>query len=192
MIVYKIIRPLLYIWFTLKYKPIIINNKYIPKKGGAILAGNHTNNLDCLLLGYSTKRSIRFVAKNELLKGIKKVFFKSVGIIPVNRKIKDKSVIPSCLKVLKKEFLLGIFPEGTINKTNNPIMPFKKGAIIMAKESGKPIIPFAINGNYKRGQIKIIFDKPYYIKGEIEKETIILERKVIELIKDLGDKNELH
>lgn len=187
MILYKIIRPIGYVWFKLKYKPIIINNNYIPKNGKCILAGNHTNNLDCILLASSTKRVVRFVAKDELLKGIKKVFFKGLGIIPVNRRIKDKSVIPACVNLLNQDKLIGIFPEGTINRTKEVIMPFKKGAIIMAKKSKSPIVNFAINGNYQKGKLKIIFSKPYYVKDDVLDEVKKLEENTIELIKDLGD-----
>ena len=50
-IMYKIVRPFLYLYMKFKYNPVIINKEEIPKEGSIILAGNHTNNLDCLLLG---------------------------------------------------------------------------------------------------------------------------------------------
>lgn len=186
---YKIIRPLLYIWFKLKINPTVIGKENIPTKGRCVLAGNHTNNLDCFSLGYGTKRCVRFVAKDELAKGVKGIFFKMMGIIPVNRKIHDKSVIPTCVKYLNKEAIMGIFPEGTINRTKDIIMPFKKGAVVMAIKTNSPIVPFAINGKYKKSELKIIFGKPYYPKTEdAEKEIEILEDKVIDLIKRLGEK----
>ena len=183
-IMYKIVRPFLYLYMKIKYNPVIINKEEIPKEGSIILAGNHTNNLDCLLLGYSTKRCIRFIAKDELVKGIKKYFFKAVGIIPVNRKIHDKSVIPKAVEILNNKEIIGIFPEGTINRTENDIIPFKKGAIKMSLESKSYIIPFAINGIYEKNKISVIFGEKYYPKtNDIEKETKELENKVKELIK---------
>ena len=122
MMLYKILRPLVYVLFKIVYKPEVINKEYIPKEGRCILAGTHTNNLDFI--------SVRYVAKDELMKGIKKYFFKAVGIIPVNRRIHDKSVIPTCVDLLNKEELIGIFPEGTINRTNDLIMPFKNSTTI--------------------------------------------------------------
>ena len=84
---------------------------------------------------------------------------------------------------------MGIFPEGTINRTKDIIMPFKKGAVVMAIKTNSPIVPFAINGKYKKNELKIIFGKPYYPKTEdAEKEIEILEDKVIDLIKRLGEK----
>ncbi len=35
-------------------------------------------------------------------------------------------------------------PEGTRNKTDAPLLPFKKGAFILAKHSGAPIVPVAV------------------------------------------------
>ena len=33
---YKLLRPILYVWFTLKYKPELINKENIPKKGRCV------------------------------------------------------------------------------------------------------------------------------------------------------------
>lgn len=183
MIMYKIIRPILYLFIKIKYNPKVINKENIPKKNKCILAGNHTNNYDFMLLGMSTRRCIRYVAKDELFKGIKKYLFKSLGLIPVNRKIHDKTVIPTCVNLLNQNNIIGIFPEGTINKTNQPIIPFKKGAVVMSTRSNAPIIPFAINGNYTKNKLKIIYGKPYFPSEDIDKEIIILENKVKELLK---------
>lgn len=184
-LLYKIIRPLLYVYFRLSYNAKVINKEEIPKKGRVVLAGNHTHNLDCFLTGYSTSRCVRFVAKDELMQGFKGIFFKAMGIIPVNRKIRDLSVIPACTKYLEKEAIIVIFPEGTINKTDNLIMPFKKGAAQMAIDTGSPIVPFAITGTYHKNKIQIKFGKLYYPQSnDAIKETKILESKVIKLLKD--------
>lgn len=89
MILYKILRPIVYLIFKIVYKPVIINKENIPKQGRCILGGTHTNNLDFITVGMGTKRPVRYVAKDELMKGIKKYFFKAVGIIPVNRRIHE-------------------------------------------------------------------------------------------------------
>ena len=59
MLLYKILRPILYLIFKIVYKPIIINKENIPKEGRCLLTGNHTSNLDFLSLGSATKRPIR-------------------------------------------------------------------------------------------------------------------------------------
>lgn len=180
---YQFMRPILQLWFKNHYQPIVINNAIIPSKGRVVLAGNHTHNLDCLLVGYATKRCVRYVAKDELAKGPLGLLFKGMGIIPVNRKIHDKSVIPACSKYLNQDKIIGIFPEGTINRTQNIIMPFKLGAVVMAINTHSPILPFAITGKYEKGKCQVRFGKLYYPASEdAVKETHLLEQKVIELL----------
>ena len=162
------------------------DKEYIPKSGAFILAGNHTSYLDPILLGSSTKRYIHFFAKDSLYKGIKKPIFKSFGIIPVNRTIKDKNALPLGIKYLNENKVIGIFPEGTINRTDKIIMDFKYGAVKMSKESNRPIVPFAIKNKYKflKKSVKIVFGEPYIVKDGLEKENEILMNKVKNLLKE--------
>lgn len=185
-LLYRICAPIVGVYIRLVYKPEIINKEIIPKEGKIIIAGTHTNMKDCCLLaGCCTRRDIRFVAKRELLKPPFGFLFRMSGIIPVNRKIHDATVMPAVNKVLSEGGMVGIFPEGTINRTDDIIMPFKKGAVRMSLENNCKILPFAINGKYKRGKLKIKFGNAYFPETkDIEKETKLLEQKVIKLIKE--------
>ena len=165
-ILYRILRPIINILIKVVFRPTYIGKEYIPKKGKIVLAGNHTNNLDCLLLISSTKRTIHFLAKDELTKGIKKILFNNMGIIPVNRRIHDKNALAKAIDTLNKDKVIGIFPEGTINKTKDIIMPFKIGAVKMANDTNTPIVPFIITGKYKifNNNLKIEFLNPIKYK----------------------------
>ena len=187
---YKIVRPIITFLFKIIYKPTYIGLENIPQKEKIILAGNHTSNLDCLLLISSTKRIVHFLAKNELYKGPKKIIFKNMGIIPVNRKIHDKKALQNAINTLKEEKTIGIFPEGTINKTNNKIIPFKIGAVKMASETQSKIIPFIINGKYKplKKNITIKFLKPINIPKE--KDLTTYNQKLMNIISDNIQKEE--
>ncbi len=184
---YKILKPLDKIFMSF-YLPKRINNKIIPDKKALILAGNHTSNLDALLVMSSIKREIRFLAKKELCKGkISTWFFKKMGIIPVDRSKKNPEVIKESCDILNNDEVIGIFPEGTINKTKDIIMPFKYGAVKMAKETKAMILPFAIKGKYKlfSKSVKIIFGSPYKVTGKLEEENKKLENNVIKLLKEI-------
>ena len=165
---YRSLRPLINILIKIVYRPTYIGLDNIPKNNKIILAGNHKNNLDCLLLISSTNRTIHFLAKDSLNKGIKKILFKNMAIIPVNRKIHDKNALNSAIKVLKEDKVIGIFPEGTINKTNDLVIPFKIGAIKMASVTNTKIVPFIITGKYKifNNKLKIEFLKPISVPKE--------------------------
>ena len=183
-LLYKILIPLDKIFIKL-YKPTYIGREYIPKTGAIILAGNHTSYLDPLLLMSSTNRCIHFLAKIELFKGIKKFFFQNLGIIPVDRKRKNPQAINLANKYLLDNKVIGLFPESTINKTKDIIMPFKYGAVKMASETNSKIIPFSITHKYKffKKSVIICFDKPYEVTNNIEKDNKVLEEKVINLIR---------
>lgn len=177
--------PIFYILFRPKY----INKNNIPKNGPVVLAGNHKSNFDCASLVCSTNRVVHFLAKKELLDTKLKFFFKGMGIIPVDRKNKNPEALKEAIRNLNNNKVIGIFPEGTTNKTNNVIMPFKYGAVKIASEANAYIVPFSITGEYKFfGKLKITFGEAYKVSKDLEKENAILMNKVTSLIK--GDKNE--
>ncbi len=159
---YRLVRGPLAACFKAVYKPSIVGKNNIPQSGKIILAGNHTNYFDCLLVGCSTKRCVHYLAKDELMKGPLKFIFKGLGIIPVNRRQKDKAALETAEAYLNDDKVIGIFPEGTINRTDDIIMPFKFGAVKMAKDTATQIVPFVISGKYKPFQrsVKIKFFEP--------------------------------
>ncbi len=188
-LLYKIVRPVISFLVKVFLRVKIVNKEYIPTNGKVILAGTHTNNLDCLVLMASTKRCIHFLAKNDLIKGQKKIIFTNMGIIPVDREKKDHQAIPMSLKCLEKNQVVGIFPEGTTEKGRG-LLPFKIGTVKIAKESNSKIVPFIIKGKYRlfSNDLKIVFKEPIEIKSnDLEKEN----KKFEELIKKMLEDNRL-
>lgn len=159
---YRVIRRPLAACFKTIYKPTIIDKHYIPETGRIILAGNHTNYFDCILVGCATNRCVHYLAKDELMKGPFKFIFKGMGIIPVNRRTKDKAALQTAIETLNDEKVIGIFPEGTINRTEDIIMPFKFGAVKMSRDAKTNIVPFVITGKYKpfKRSVKVQFFEP--------------------------------
>ena len=146
---YRILRPLIWILMRIVFRPKYIGLENIPKSGRVILAGNHTSFYDCVLIISTTNRTVHFLAKDSLMKGFKKILFGNMGIIPVNRAIHDKDALNAAIDALNKDEVIGIFPEGTINRTKDIIMPFKMGAVKMSSATDANIVPFTITGGYK-------------------------------------------
>lgn len=173
-ILYRIVRTLGYPIFLLLYRPEFEGRNNIPKTGSVILAGNHTNNLDAAIMLAGPKRVVHMLAKKELFKSkISNAFFRSMGCIPVDRKIHDENAKSEAIEVLKNNEVIGIFPEGTVNRTDDIILPFKYGAVSFAKKTGAYIVPFTITGKYKlfRRSIKITYGKPYKVTNDLEIEN---------------------
>ena len=88
---------------------------------------------------------------------------------------------------LKEKEVIGIFPEGTRNKIDDKILPFKTGAVRFAYNTNSYIVPIYINGKYKFFGNKLVIKvgKPYKVKtDDIKNETDKLRDKIIKLKKD--------
>ena len=183
---YRILRPIVLLLFKGIYRIKVINKKSIPKVGPIIFVGNHKHNYDFISLMCGTKRTIHFLAKKELIDKHGWLFNK-LPVIPVDRSTKNKEAIEEASRLANNGEVIGIFPEGTFNKTEYVIMPFKYGAVKIACLTNATIIPFAITGNYKifKRNLKIEFGKPYKIedKRDLTKENIKLMNKVVKLMR---------
>ena len=128
------------------------------------------------------------MAKKEYFDGKMAWFFKSVGCIPVNRQIKDENAKNSALEVLKEKGAIGIFPEGTRNKTKEFLLPFKFGAVSMAKKTNATIIPFGLTGDYKfrSKNLTARFGAPFKVENMTLEEA---NEKLYNEIKKLMDEN---
>lgn len=166
-------RGVLYYAFKIIFRPTIIGSEKIPEEGRIVLAGNHTHFMDCISVAASTKRCVHFLAKDDLMKPPLKWFFAPFGIIPVNRKSKDKAALSSAINVLNDDKVIGIFPEGKVNENRGTLLKFKFGAVKMANVTGSKIVPFVISGKYKffrksKKGIKIEFFDPITICDDLE------------------------
>lgn len=180
---YKSIKKILKSPFKLIFKHKIEGLDNIPNKP-YILAGNHKNMLDIVLLITNIPDEIHFMGKKELFKlKILRGIFNKMGAFPVDRENVDIKAIKTSLKLLKDGEVLGIFPEGTRNKTDNIILPFKEGVSTIASKTNCLIVPFGISGEFKRGKLKLNIGEPIDIrKINKENQTKYLEEKVKELI----------
>ena len=186
-VVYKIIRPVVAGLVKVFFRPQVVGLENIPKEGPYVLASNHTKWLDpVLLLGVAGKKQVHFLAKEEMWHDLGWIVVKAMGCIPVNRKIHDKDALLSAYEFLNNGSCIGIFPEGTINKTDELVMPFKIGAVKMCSETGAKLVPVVITGKYKwfRKGIKIEFLKPREVKKDLELEN---ERLMTDISEKLGE-----
>lgn len=174
--------------FKLYYNPKIIGKENILKEGSILIVGNHKHIYDQCLTIISTKRGIHYMAKREYFDN-KKVawFFKGTGCISVDRSKKDNVATSKALSVLKDKGAIGLFPEGTRNKTREFLLPFKYGTVSMALKTDSYIVPFGITGDYKfrSKNLTIRYGKPFKVTNmDIEEANKLLYKKVEKLMKE--------
>jgi 1-acyl-sn-glycerol-3-phosphate acyltransferase len=128
-----------------------------PKKY-VVIAAPHTSWLDfpiAILSRMASGTMIHFIGKASLFKGIFGSFFKILGGTPVDRS-KSNNMVDAVIAIFneKKEFRLGISPEGTRKKVDK----WKTGFYYIAKGANVPIVMATLD--FKNKQIKI--SEPYY------------------------------
>lgn len=189
-ILYKILKYSLKPLYLLLFMPKYIGSENIPNKGGFIIAGNHTSPLDAAMMVSTPKRVIHMLSKKELFKNkFSNWFFRNMACIPVDRSSHDENAKIEVVNTLKEGHAVGIFPEGTINKTIGSdeevtLLPLKKGAVVFAYKTSCPIVPFAIISKYRifRKGLKIKYGKPYMVLTDnFDYEIEILRKKIIDL-----------
>lgn len=180
---YRIVKPLLNFLIWILYHPKVVGRENIPKKGPVVFAGNHTRWSDPpTLCAIVHGRQVHFLAKIELFRkgGLTTMITKGMGSIPVDRTKHDKGALDNAINALKNGLSIGVFPEGTINRTDDITMPFKIGAVKMSHDANATLVPFVITGKYRlfRRGIQIEFLKPIENEDDLEKMNEKLRKAV--------------
>lgn len=113
-----------------------------------ILAGNHTGWLDALIVGSVFDRRTRFLVMEEAMGWpILGPLARYLGAIPLKRGKGNLALEQAKQSLCHGESVL-IFPEGRLTKDGN-LGDFQSGVSRLHKETGCPIVPFAISGGFE-------------------------------------------
>jgi len=130
------------VWFRVRAR----GTEHVPAHGAFILAPVHRSNLDFLLVLVTTRRRLRFLAKDTLWKGIWGRIFTALGGIPVARGAADREALRTCIEVIEAGEPLVMFPEGT--RQHGPeVQPLFDGPAFVQSRTGVPIVPVGIGGS---------------------------------------------
>ncbi len=116
-----------------------------------IVTPNHQSNSDILALVRMLPLEFRWVVKRELLKiPLFGWALARTGAIALNRADRAQSIssLQRAQSKLQGGWSVLIYPEGTRSPDGN-IQEFKKGAFMMAVQTGIPILPVTCNGAFK-------------------------------------------
>lgn len=142
---------------------IVVKGKEHFKKGqNYIVVSNHNSYMDIPLTTPQIPGPNKTIAKAELAKIPLFGLIYSRGSVLVDRK-SDRSRKESFIKmkaVLEKGLHMCIYPEGTRNRTNEPLKSFHDGAFKLAVDTGKPIIPVLL---FNTKKVLPGSSKPFFI-----------------------------
>ena len=131
-------------------------------RGAAILIGNHTGYLDPVYMQFAIwYRRHHFICAKEFFEGKKKFFFKNFLCIPIDRDNFGIDSFREIISHLKQGELVSMFPEG---KITDGLKSFKSGMILMALQSGAPIIPMYIKRQTKwKERLTMAIGEPIFV-----------------------------
>jgi len=166
---YKFCQCAFFTLFKLLFRFEIKGVRNIPRGKAVILACNHMSNLDPIVVGTAFPRSLWYMAKEELFRN--KLFgalLRSVGAFPLKRDGSDVGSMRECLRHLREERSVLVFPQGT--RAVHPTDAVQGGVGFIAAKSNRSVIPTRVFGTetvlprhavfFKGGKLRVVFGKP--------------------------------
>ena len=116
-----------------------------------VLVANHVSWFDIFAIAAKLPVDYHFVAKKELEKipvfGLAWRVAGHISIDRSNRESAARSLRKAGEQMREQKSVVVIFAEGTRSRTGR-LLPFKKGAFVLAAETGIPIIPTVVTGSF--------------------------------------------
>src|SRR5437773_5161124 len=140
------VRGVLARWFGLHVE----GTEHLPDRGPYLVAANHHNYLDAIVLGVSVPAPIAFLVMPRVWRAtpLHPAFQRHVGSIPLQVDRADVGALRRALAALERGRVVGIFPEGPFS-VRGRLERGLPGVALLALRSGAPVIPAGITGTYE-------------------------------------------
>jgi long-chain acyl-CoA synthetase len=127
--------------------------EHLPRRGPYIISPNHQSYLDpffvCSVLPYTVFRQLFFVGASEYFEtSVTAWLAQQFNLVPVDP---DANLVPAMKAAafgLTHGKILVLFPEGE-RSIDGTVKRFKKGAAILSRHVGVPIVPVAVHGVFE-------------------------------------------
>jgi 1-acyl-sn-glycerol-3-phosphate acyltransferase len=119
----------------------------LPPGQGAVIISNHRTSVDPFFIQIVANRYVRwFVAREYCEHPAFGWFLRATRAIPTNRGGSDTAATKLAIRAASQGDLIGMFPEGRINRTAEFMLPGRPGAVLVAIKARVPILPCYIEG----------------------------------------------
>ena len=124
--------------------------EHVPEAPPYIVAANHHNYLDGVVLGVTLPRSIAFLVMPRVYRAtpLHPLLHRHIGSIPIDLDRPDPAALRRALDALAAGRIVGIFPEGPFS-IRGRLEPGLSGVGLLALRSGVPVVPAGILGTYE-------------------------------------------
>lgn len=132
----RVLHPIASVLMRMAWNVRVYRRDLVPRRGPVVLAANHTGILDGPLLYAVLHRPVHALVKQEMFAGPIGAALRALGQIAVDRFAPDPAAVKSCLAVLERGDVLGIYPEGT--RGTGDFARIKPGVAYLALCTGAP------------------------------------------------------
>lgn len=164
-------------------KLTVIGEENVPKDEPVLYIGNHRSYFDIIITYARCPRLTGYISKNSLEKvPLLRIWMKRLHCLFIDREnIKEglKTILAG-IENVNNGISMCIYPEGTRNKTEEELLPFKEGSFKIAEKTGCAIIPMAISNSAEifenhfpkmtKTHVVLEYGAPIYPK-DLDKET---------------------
>jgi 1-acyl-sn-glycerol-3-phosphate acyltransferase len=137
---YRLFRRAMTLLCRLLFGYRVHGKEKVPSDGPLIVASNHSQYADPVLVCVAVPRRLQWMAKKQLFVFPFRKFFEFIGSFPVDREGGGRSAIRAALAFLAEGWALGIFPEGT-HRSAGAFRGAKSGVVVLALRSGARVLP---------------------------------------------------
>ncbi|HTL54351.1 MAG TPA: lysophospholipid acyltransferase family protein [Candidatus Limnocylindrales bacterium] len=141
----------------------VYNSERVPLQGPVILAANHASFLDPPLVGSGVRRSINYLARENLFR------FPVLGwvlhqwqVVPVDREGGGAKGLKAILDRLLDGGAIILFPEGTRTR-DGKLQPARSGIGLTVIKSDAPVVPVRVFGTFQAFGRHMKFPRPHRI-----------------------------
>lgn len=116
------------------------------RPGPLIVVVNHTAGVDPLLIQAALSFEVRWMMARDMMAPAMAGLWEWIGVIPVDRFGRDSGSAREAIRYARKGGVLGIFPEGGIERPARRLLPFLPGVGFIIAKTGAPVLPVVIDG----------------------------------------------
>lgn len=127
----------------------ISGREHIPAQhapGPLIVLANHTAGVDPILIASACPFHIRWVMAQDMRAKRLEWLWKWQDVIFVSRSGRDRRAVREALRHLDQGGVIGIFPEGSLERPAKQIRPFRRGVGVLIHRSRARVLPVVIEG----------------------------------------------
>jgi 1-acyl-sn-glycerol-3-phosphate acyltransferase len=149
--------------FTLYFRWRVYHPERVPLQGGVILASNHASFLDPPLVGAGLRRSINYLARENLFRfPVMGWVLRQWQVVPVDRDGGGAKGLRAILDRLLAGGAIILFPEGTRTR-DGKLQPARSGIGLAVIKSTAPVVPVRVFGTFEAYGRHLRIPRPYRV-----------------------------